>query len=263
MSGPALESSPPRFFQLAADPQRWSLLRALAQSDRRVSELTELLGKPQNLVSYHLAELRDAGLVKARRSSADRRDVYYRVDLIRCQDLLGTAGAALHPGLRLAAASPQRAQSRRRSAPLVLFLCTGNSARSQIAEALLEHRSAGAVRARSAGSHPKILHPNAVRVMADRGIDISGQPTKHLRRFARTRFDRVITLCDRVREICPEFPGHPIAAHWSMPDPAAEGGSDKESYRAFCQIAEELEVRVRLLIEELTVQPVPRRNDAH
>ena len=81
----------------------------------------------------------------------------------------------------------------------VLFLCTGNSARSQIAEALVEHRSAGTVEARSAGSHPKPLHPNAVRVMAERGIDISGRPTKSLTRFARNRFDRVITLCDKVR----------------------------------------------------------------
>ncbi len=88
----------------------------------------------------------------------------------------------------------------------VLFLCTGNSARSQMAEALLEHRCEHAIAGRSAGSHPKALHPNVVRVMAERGIDISGRPSKHLDRFARTRFDRVITLCDKVREICPEFP---------------------------------------------------------
>lgn len=82
--------------------------------------------------------------------------------------------------------------------PFVLVLCTGNSARSQMAEALLEHRSGRAIRARSAGSHPKVLHPNEVRVMAEHGIDIAGRPTKHLDRFARTRFDRVITLCDKV-----------------------------------------------------------------
>src|SRR4029077_14297408 len=119
-------------------------------------------------------------------------------------------------------------------------LCTGNSARSQIAEALVEHRSMGAVEPRSAGSHPKPLHPNAVRVMAERGIDISGRPTKSLTRFARSRFDRVITLCDKVREICPEFPGGPIAAHWSMADPSAAGESDTATCPAFEAVADEI-----------------------
>src|SRR6185369_8350629 len=112
--------------------------------------------------------------------------------------------------------------------PRLLFLCTGNSARSQIAEALVELRSMGTVEARSAGSHPKPLHPNAVRVMAERGVDIAGRRTKSLTRFARTRFDRVITLCDKVREICPQFPGAPTAAHWSIADPAAAGESDDD-----------------------------------
>ena len=71
-------------------------------------------------------------------------------------------------------------------------------------------RAGGAVEARSAGSHPKPLHPNAVRVMSERGIDISGNASKHLDRFARTRFDRVITLCDKVKEVCPDFSGAPI-----------------------------------------------------
>src|SRR5205823_7134049 len=123
-----LDGSPPAFLQLVADPQRWQLLRALAQSDRRVGELTELVGKPQNLVSYHLAELRTAGLVSARRSSADGRDVYYRVDLFRCRDLLVEAGPSLHPGLSLAPTQPGRAELRR-TRPRLLFLCTGNSAR--------------------------------------------------------------------------------------------------------------------------------------
>lgn len=262
MGPSALDGSPPEFLQLVADPQRWQLLRQLAHSDRRVGELTELLGKPQNLVSYHLGELRDAGLVSARRSSADRRDIYYRVDLIRCRDLLGAVGAALHPGLRLPFASPEPGPRRRGRAPLVLFLCTGNSARSQMAEALLDHRSGQTIRARSAGSHPKVLHPNAVRVMAERGIDNSGRQTKHLRRFARTRFDRVITLCDKVKEICPEFPGQPTAAHWSVPDPAAEGDTDAASYPAFCRTAEELEVRIGLLMGELAAPPTERKPHA-
>ena len=257
MVGSVAPASPPEILRLVADPQRWQLLGELSRSDRRVHELTELVGKPQNLVSYHLAELRKAGLVTARRSSADGRDVYYRVDLVRCRDLLGAAGSALHPGLRLEPAPPPATvgPDRRGRGARVLFLCTGNSARSQMAEALLEHRSGGGIEARSAGSHPKALHPNAVRVMAERGIDIAGRETKHLRRFARTRFDRVVTLCDKVREVCPEFPGQPAATHWSMPDPAAEGGTDARTYPAFHRTAEELDVRIGLLIDELGARP--------
>jgi protein-tyrosine-phosphatase/DNA-binding transcriptional ArsR family regulator len=243
--------SPPEFLQLVADPQRWQLLTELARSDLRVNELTRLLSKPQNLVSYHLGELRKAGLVRARRSSADGRDTYYRVDLVRCRDLLGATGVALHPGLRLQAAAPAAVPMPGGRTPLVLFLCTGNSARSQMAEALLEARSHHTVGARSAGSHPKTLHPNAVRVMAEHGVDISGRFTKHLNVFGRTRFDQVITLCDRVREICPEFPGQPAAVHWSIADPAAEGDTNTENYPAFCRTADDLEVRIGLLIGQL------------
>jgi protein-tyrosine-phosphatase/DNA-binding transcriptional ArsR family regulator len=246
--------SPQAFLQLVADPHRWRLLRELAASDRRVGELTDIVGKPQNLVSYHLGELRSAGLVSARRSSADRRDTYYRVDVLRCGELLCSVGAALDPALRLGLFPTENGLPRTGRAPRVLFLCTGNSARSQIAEALLEHRSGHSIQARSAGSHLKPLHPNAVRVMAGRGIDISGYRSKHLRRFARTRFDRVVTLCDRVREICPEFPGRPVTAHWSMQDPAQEGDTDQATYPAFQRTAQELETRIGLLIAQITTE---------
>ena len=252
--------SPPPVLQLLADPHRWRLLVELSLSDRRVGELSDLLGRPQNLVSYHLGELRNAGLVAARKSSADRRDTYYRAELGRCRELLGAVGSTLHPALR---SRPDLAMPelppRQRRAPLVLFLCTGNSARSQMAEALLEHHSRGSVHARSAGSHPKALHPNAVRAMAERGIDISGGTAKHMAKFAHSRFDLVITLCDKVKEICPEFPGQPATAHWSMPDPAAAGGTDEGSYPAFQRTAEELEARIGLLIERMAAQQQNRR----
>jgi len=237
----------PEVLRLLGDPQRWRLLEELAKSDLKVGELVERLGKPQNLISYHLAELRRSGIVSSRRSSADGRDSYYRFDVGRCAELLCAAGVALTPALRLGA--ERERPSRMPRQPSVLFLCTGNSARSQMAEALLRHLSAGAVRARSAGSQPKPLHAHAVRVLAERGIDISEHKTKHLDRFARTRFDRVVTLCDKVREICPEFPGAPIATHWSMADPAAS----EAGYSAFVQIADELETRLTLWLAELSV----------
>ncbi len=255
------DSKPPEILGLLSDPLRWQLVGELGRSDRRVGELVQLLGKPQNVVSYHLAELRQAGIVSARRSSADGRDVYYRADVFRCRDLLGEAGLALHPGLALA---PPTAPLTRddvvppRARPRLLFLCTGNSARSQIAEALVEHRSQGSVEARSAGSHPKPLHPDAIRVMAERGIDIAGRQTKPLTRFARNRFDRVITLCDKVREVCPEFPGQPVAAHWSIADPAAAGDTDDASYPAFRDVADEIDCRVALLLADLRIRPSER-----
>lgn len=246
------DPSPIEFLQLLADPLRWQLLSELARSDRRVNELTAIADKPQNLVSYHLRELRSAGLVSSRRSSADGRDSYYRADLDRCGRLLRATGSALLPGLELGSAPPAATPPRRGRHPRVLFLCTGNSARSQIAEALLEARSGHTVEARSAGSHPKALHPNAIRVLAERDLDIADRQTKHLRRFARSHFDHVITLCDKVREVCPEFPKHPQLAHWSMPDPSSAGDSDDETYPAFGRTADELEDRIGFLLPQLT-----------
>src|ERR1700722_12882877 len=185
---------PPEFLQLAGHPLRWRLLSELARSDRVVHELTRLVGEPQNLVSYHLGKLRDGRLVRARRSAADRRDTYYGLDLARFGELLSATGAALHPGLRLD--RPLRADAPTAAAK-VLFLCTGNSARSPMAEALVRARSSGTVEAVSAGSHPRPLHPNALRVMReDFGLDLAAHASRRLDDLAGQRFDWVISLCD-------------------------------------------------------------------
>jgi protein-tyrosine-phosphatase/DNA-binding transcriptional ArsR family regulator len=246
---------PPQFVRLVGHALRWQLLAALVESDRAVRELTELVAEPQNLVSYHLRQLRDGGLVTARRSSADARDNYYAIDLARCRSELQAAGGALHPGFELVPPPVAAPAVRRR----VLFLCTGNSSRSQIAEALLTNLSGGAIEAVSAGSHPKQLHSNAVRVMRTRGIDISANQTKHLDRYVGEHFDVVITLCDRVREVCPEFPRHPRLVHWSMPDPALAGPTNRASYPAFERTAVELEHRIEFLLHQLNALPTPRR----
>jgi ArsR family transcriptional regulator, arsenate/arsenite/antimonite-responsive transcriptional repressor / arsenate reductase (thioredoxin) len=245
--------SPPRFLRLAGHPVRWRLLSELALSDRRVRELMHLTGRPQSLVSYHLAKLRRSGIVTASPSAADRRDSYYHLELARCGKLVSATGRALHPALDLNPASPplRRLRSRQR----VLFLCTGNSARSQIAEALIERMTGGTVEARSAGSHPKPLHPFAVDVMRTRGIDISRCRSKKLDEFLTEQFHFVVSLCDKVREICPDFPNHPKLTHWSIPDPARIGESDEETYAAFEDTLVELEARVTFLLHRLASDP--------
>jgi protein-tyrosine-phosphatase/DNA-binding transcriptional ArsR family regulator len=252
VAGKSETVTPFEFLQLIAEPVRWQLLRELAMSDRRVGELSDALGRPQNLVSYHVAQLRRAGLISPRRSSADGRDTYYRVDLDRCADLVTQVGSALHPAIDLSLNRDPSALERSRSRHAsVLFLCTGNSARSQLAEALMEHRSRSTITAHSAGSQPKPVHPNAVRVLAERGIDISERTSKHLDRFARRRFTHVVTLCDRVKEVCPEFRGRPAIAHWSIPDPSSGTADPNTSYPAFVRTADEIEQRIDLLISRI------------
>lgn len=237
-----IAAAPPAFLGLAGHPVRWRLLTELAASDRQVHELTELVGEPQSLVSYHLGRLRAAGLVSVRRSAADGRVVYYALDLARCAELLAAAGAALHPALALVPPPPPESRPR---GP-VLFLCTGNSARSQMAEALLR-QARPKLTVLSAGSHPKPVHPHAVRVMAERGIDLSGWRSKHLSEFAGERIGHVVTLCDKVRLVAPDFRGDPVRVHWSIPDPARAG----DGLAAFARTADELSVRIHYLLHRM------------
>jgi ArsR family transcriptional regulator, arsenate/arsenite/antimonite-responsive transcriptional repressor / arsenate reductase (thioredoxin) len=237
-------TEPPEFVRLAAHPLRWQLLGALATSDLRVRELTALVDEPQSLVSYHLRLLRAGGLVVAARSSHDGRDTYYHLDLDRCGDAVAAAGAALHPSLAPAVPAPplpRRPRGRRTS---VLFVCTGNSARSPIAEALLRRHAEGRLVVASAGTRPKdALHPSAVRVLRDHyGLDVSGQRPQHVDALARRRFDHVVTLCDRAREVCAEHVDASSRIHWSVPDPSA--GRDA----AFRRTATDIETRVRHLL---------------
>ena len=240
---PGHPDGPPEFLRLAAHPVRWRLLTGLAGGDHRVRDLVTALGEPQNLLSYHLRLLRDGGLVTARRSSFDGRDTYYRLDLDRCGDALTQAGTALHPALHRQAAPPA-VPARRRVA--VLFVCTGNTARSPIAEALLRHHCGGRVDVTSAGTRPgPAPHPDAVRVLRTRfGIDIADQRPRHVDTVAGRRFTHVITVCDKAREAVPGFPGTPRRAHWSTAEP--------DGTQAVHHTADDLDTRVRHLLPTLT-----------
>jgi protein-tyrosine-phosphatase/DNA-binding transcriptional ArsR family regulator len=255
MSSAVGAAIPPDFVRLAAHPLRWQLLTELADSDYRVRELVTQVDQPQNLVSYHLRLLRDGGLVTARRSSFDGRDSYYHLDLDRCSDALAESGTALHPALRRDAAPPFASTEQQRPRRIgVLFVCTGNSARSPIAEALLRHHTADHITVTSAGSRPKRhLHPDAIRVLREMfGIDVSAQRPQRLDILAGRRFGHVITLCDRAREACPEFPHHPRRAHWSIPDPTRADDDDQLSYPAFERTTADINTRIRHLLPVLT-----------
>jgi protein-tyrosine-phosphatase/DNA-binding transcriptional ArsR family regulator len=232
-------ADPPAFVRLAAHPVRWRLLSALAESDHRVRELVARVGEPQNLVSYHLRLLRDAGLVSATRSSFDGRDSYYHLDLDRCAAAHAESGAALHPALRRdTGAAVVRGT--------VLFVCTGNSARSPIAEALLRRHTGGRAAVTSAGTRPRqALHPHTVRVLREQfGLDIAGSRPRHLDSVADRAFDCVITLCDRAREACPEWVRRARRIHWSIPEPPDDAA-------AFRRTAAEIDTRVRHLVPVL------------
>ncbi len=246
---------PPDLLKMLAHDLRWRLVQLLAHSDLRVQELAEAMARPLNLVSYHLAQLRRSALVTERRSDSDGRDIYYSLDLPRLQNLYRTAGAALHPAVagwgESGAAIPLLAP---RHSPLrILFLCTHNSARSQMAEALLRQLGGAAVEVYSAGSVASAVHPLAVETMRAHDIDISSQQSKHVDSFAGQSFDYVITVCDRMRELCPVFPGGPDQMHWSIADPAMVTGDDAQR-AAFAAVAAELTERVRFFLYRLATQ---------
>ena len=126
----------------------------------------------------------------------------------------------------------------------VLILCTHNSARSQMAEALLSDLAGDRIEAHSAGSQPGSVNPFAVEAMSEIGIDISGAPSNHLDEFLGGDVDVVITVCDDANESCPIFPGNPQRIHWSFPDPSAATGSHEERLAAFRQVREGLRERL-------------------
>jgi protein-tyrosine-phosphatase len=139
----------------------------------------------------------------------------------------------------------------------VLFLCTGNSARSILAEALLDHWGRGRFRGYSAGSHPKgVVHPIALQLLEHMKLPTEGLRSKSWEEFARAgapRMDFVFTVCDAAAaETCPVWPGKPVTAHWGVPDPAAVQGDDKAKWLAFRETFKALENRIRIFTAQST-----------
>lgn len=135
--------------------------------------------------------------------------------------------------------------------PRVLFLCTGNSCRSQMAEGLLRSVAGDCFQVDSAGTHPVGLNPGAVSAMNELGIDIAGQRSKSLSQFLDQRFDYVITVCDRANESCPTFPDAGTLLHWGFDDPAAAQGSAVERQAVFRRVRDEIAERVRWFVRQV------------
>ncbi|HMA35419.1 MAG TPA: metalloregulator ArsR/SmtB family transcription factor [Chloroflexia bacterium] len=238
------------FFKVLADETRLTIIRLLTLTDLRAGELVEMLGLPQNAVSYHLKHLRAAGLLRDHRSQADARDIYYSLAWEKLEALYAAAGAALRLGN-----TPPRPPRPTERPVRVLFLCTHNSARSQLAEGLLRYLGGAAVAVASAGSSPAAaVHPDAVALLAAWGIDPAPHRPKPLSAVVDQPFDVLITVCDRVREQCPTFAHGPRPIHWSIPDPATLA-DDTARQAAFAAVGQELQTRIRYLLGQL--QPGP------
>ncbi|MBK9712661.1 MAG: arsenate reductase ArsC [Kouleothrix sp.] len=228
------------------DPACRQLVAALVLNDVRLGDLALEAALPQAEVAALLEPLCAAGVLIDRPSDANAQDVYYHLDLDALRSVYQAAGAPvpteLDPVEEARVCSDERTK-----APRVLFLCTRNSARSQLAEGITRLLSKGQVDVFSAGTQPGVLHPMAIDVLTSLNVDVSRQHSKHLEIFLGQSFDYVITVCDNAGETCPVFPGAKRTIHWSIPDPA--GVEDAvERGRAFRQAAMELQNRIRYLL---------------
>lgn len=242
-------NEPLDLLKLLGHDVRWKLVQALAVSDLRVQEMVDQVDEPMNLVSYHLKLLREAGLVSDHRSAADGRDVYYTLKLELIKQGLYEVGESIHPSI--AHGDEEIAfinkEDQADDPVRVLFLCTHNSARSQMSEALLRHLSKGKIEVFSAGTEATQIKPLAAATMEAMHVDMTGQYSKTLDQYLDEPFDYVITVCDRAREVCPVFPGAGTQLHWSIPDPS-DVEDEKKRMRAFESTARELWTRLHNLM---------------
>lgn len=132
----------------------------------------------------------------------------------------------------------------------VLFLCTGNSCRSQMAEGFLRSLGGDRFEAHSAGTRPSTLNPMAVEAMKELGIDISRQWSKNASEYLGTHFPYLVTVCDNAKESCPVFPGPAVRLHWSFEDPAEATGSDEQRRMVFRKVRDEIHARVKEFVEK-------------
>ncbi|WP_298202582.1 metalloregulator ArsR/SmtB family transcription factor [Desulfosporosinus sp.] len=238
--------------RVLGEPHRLAIFTLLSTGPLQVKDLCTATSLSLPLVSQHLRVLRRIGLVQARRELGDARGVWYSIEPQPMTELKSTMSWLFD----VASTVDRRPRADQFGIPAancqdsfrVLFLCTANSARSQMAEALLEQVGGGLFEARSAGTQPRELHPLTVKALAEIGIDASEQTAKHYDVIASEPFRYVITVCDLANEECPELPGDYRRVHWSIADPLTASGTETEVYSAFVCARENLSRRIRLFV---------------
>ena len=249
-------------FATLGHPGRLAVFRLLMRftpQGVRPTEIAEALGMKQNTLSHHLADLTASGLVQVTRVG---RSLYYAVDLDTTEGLIGylalDVGRARPDLIAPLLSAPKDSVQMDRTMPDtdfdVLFICSGNSARSIFAEALLRDLGKGRFQAFSAGTSPNSkLNPVALEVLKRNGHDTSGLRSKHISEFQQPGsivMDFVFTVCDTAAaEECPPWPGQPITGHWGLPDPVKATGTDAEKALVFAQTYAALRRRITAFVE--------------
>lgn len=243
-------------FATLGHPGRLAVFRLLmrfAPQGVRPTEIAEALALKQNTLSHHLADLAASGLVEVERQG---RSLFYRADLDTTEALIGylalDVGRA-RPDLLAPLLNARKDSAMRDSDFDVLFICSGNSARSIFAEVLLRDLGKGKFQAFSGGTRPNTeLNPFAVEMLARNGHDVSGLRAKHLSEFQRPgspTMDFVFTVCDTAAaEECPPWPGQPITGHWGLADPVKATGTDAEKALVFAQTYAALRRRIAAFV---------------
>lgn len=246
-----------RAFATLGHPGRLAVFRLLmrfAPQGVRPTEIAAALGLKQNTLSHHLGDLGDAGLVRVERRG---RSLHYAVDLDATEGLIGylalDVGRA-RPDLVLPLTSARKACAGPDTVFNVLFLCSGNSARSILAEVILRDLGEGRFRAFSAGTRPgSAPHPLALKALGRNGHDTSDLRSKHVSEFRHpgaVEMDFVFTVCDTAAsEDCPPWPGQPITGHWGLPDPVGATGTDAEKALVFARTYAALRRRIAAFVD--------------
>lgn len=243
-------------FATLGHPDRLAVFRLLnrfAPRGARPTEIAAALNLKPNTLSHHLADLTASRLVTVTR---DGRSLYYAVNLDVTEALIGYLALDIgraRPDLLSPLLAPPKEPAMRDTGFNILFICSGNSARSIFAEALLRDLGQGRFQAFSAGTRPNsALNPFALDVLARNGHDISGLRSKHISEFQQPdslTMDFVFTVCDTAAaEECPPWPGQPITGHWGLPDPVRATGTDAERALVFAQTYAALRRRVAAFV---------------
>ncbi len=244
-------------FATLGHPGRLAVFRLLmrfAPQGVRPTEISQALGLKQNTLSHHLSDLAAAGLIGVERQG---KSLFYSADIDTTEALIGYLALDVgrgRPDLLDPLLADRKDAAMRDTDFHVLFICSGNSARSIFAEALLRDLGRGRFRAFSAGTRPgTALNPFALDVLQRNGHDVSGLRSKHISEFqapGAPAMDFVFTVCDTAAaEECPPWPGQPITGHWGLPDPVKVTGTDAEKALAFAQTYAVLRRRIAAFVE--------------